>query len=606
MMAWNYIIILSSLLGLVFLIWKETVRVNKLRLTGRLLASVIAVAGVAFMALPWTVKVAGKTATSRRQAILLTDGYRPDSVKLFLKHAANDVILYTSDKSLLKNDLPGIIRFLPGAAFFADSLKNYDALHVFGYGFTKQEAEQLRGLPIVFHPSVMPPGVQSVYWPRHLESGQALVIQGNFYNNGSAPVTLFLNGLHTNLDSTIITPGDCQRFQLTTVPKNNGRSVYSLVAMLGRDTLETEAIPFEADFIKSIKVLMLAASPGFENKFLKNWLFKNSYPIVSRTTISRNKYEKEYLNGNEIKFNSITNSLLNKFDIIISDADELAALSAPELAAIRTHIEQGALGLIVKADSFSTPRAFYSKPFPLYYGGGDSSKQVFLHWQSPVLVSQKLANNNAGLIKKQPGTQPLIFDQASGIYASASLIGFGRLVATTLNNTFSWQLAGYDTAYHSLWTMLIEKAAPANQRTESLSIEPYLPRVNEPVLLTLQAGAATAPQITLAESNVYFEQNVHIPTEWQGKFWPVRTGWQSVTGMMDNSFYVFKASDWKIMQSLQKYYDTKNYSGHNFTLKKSRAINEAGARVPLPKIYFFLSILVSCGYLWWEKKYRDV
>ena len=328
-----------------------------------------------------------------------------------------------------------------------------------------------------------------------------------------------------------------------------------------------------------------------------------------RTTISRNKYQKEYLNSNEVNIDRISNLLLDKFDVVIADAEELAALTREELASIRSRVEENGLGLIVKADSFTVPGAFYAKPFPVYHSTANVQKRLLLHWQLDSSRAPASGVSGLALIRKLPGTQPLISDEISRIYCSSSLYGQGKLVVTTLNNTFSWQLAGNDSAYHSLWSMILQKAAPARESQQNWLIEPALPRLNEPVQITLRYGTPAVPQVSLEKSNIYFQQNSWLPLEWTGNFWPIHAGWQNMETENWQNFplYVFESTKWKSVYAYEKYKLTKNYANERFTeIKKAEPGKETDEQLLLPKIYFFLVILACTGYLWWEKKYSSV
>jgi hypothetical protein len=57
----------------------------------------------------------------------------------------------------------------------------------------------------------------------------------------------------------------------------------------------------------------------------------------------------------------------------------------------------------------------------------------------------------------------------------------GKLVFTTIGNTYSWMLAGNQTDYAALWSLLIDKAARKSPVTESWSVASGLPMVNKPV-----------------------------------------------------------------------------------------------------------------------------
>jgi hypothetical protein len=64
---------------------------------------------------------------------------------------------------------------------------------------------------------------------------------------------------------------------------------------------------------------MLAASPDFENRFVKDWLSQNGYTVVAKTAISTNKFDKTFLNAGSVSLDRVTSGLLDSFDVLLSD-----------------------------------------------------------------------------------------------------------------------------------------------------------------------------------------------------------------------------------------------------------------------------------------------
>jgi hypothetical protein len=146
----------------------------------------------------------------------------------------------------------------------------------------------LKGQQIIFHPSPVVTGMGSVNWKQQLRKGEVLYVQGTFVNVEASPVTLLLNGFNSIVDSVVIPAQQTKPFLLRTIPKQNGKAVFPIVALRGKDTLEKEPVPVEIVQSNGLKIMILAASPDFENKFLKDWLSQNGYTVVSKTNISTN------------------------------------------------------------------------------------------------------------------------------------------------------------------------------------------------------------------------------------------------------------------------------------------------------------------------------
>ena len=347
MMGWNYIFIGLSFILLCFLLWHEVKRTNKLRLKWRIIASILAVISLACMAVPVAFTV-NRTVNSTKEVVLLTEGFNNDSVDSFLNNNAFQYPVYTIEPAVLKlaERYKPILTSLP-EVFNGDG--SLAAVHVFGYGLNDEQLKELKEVPLVLHPSKIPAGITNINWQRKLTAGDKLQVQGSFNNTLNSEVKLVLRGLYTGLDSIIIPANSEHTFDLVTVPKHLDRAIYNIVALQKRDTIEAEDIPVEVIPANPIKILMLSASPDFDNKFLKNRLSEKGYAVASRSRISKNIYQKEYVNISDISLDQISPAVIEKFDVLIADATELTAISKGELNVIQSAIINKGLGLIVKA-----------------------------------------------------------------------------------------------------------------------------------------------------------------------------------------------------------------------------------------------------------------
>ena len=88
MNSWAYIAGGLCLLMLCFLLWKEITRINKGRITIRVIATLLAVVSLYLMAIPVMYAVTGKTIFSN-EAILLTEGADSDSLSKFINKTSS-------------------------------------------------------------------------------------------------------------------------------------------------------------------------------------------------------------------------------------------------------------------------------------------------------------------------------------------------------------------------------------------------------------------------------------------------------------------------------------------------------------------------------------
>jgi hypothetical protein len=576
----QYMMIAACLLLAIFLVWKEARRSNRSRLLLRILASILAVASLAFLAVPIyyntveTVKFA--------EAILLTDGYNKDSTNAFLKQHKQAAV-YTKEEYLQQN--------------------NIDILHVFGYGLSAAEWRALPASGVIFHPSAIGNGITGIGYNKKLNSGDQLLVQGMFNNISGKPVKLTLNGFGTGLDSVIIQPKTEQPFELSTIPKLIGRAVYELTATIHKDTIEQEYLPLEVVQAMPLKILLLAAWPDFENKFLQNWLFENNYVAASRTTISKNKYRYNYFDTTQFALEKITPAILSKFDVLIADGAELSSLSKQELFNIQNEVTDKGLGLLIKADSTGKPALFYHNNCSIA-ATADHNKQTLAVQLPGNDTASLLPVENPSFLHLQYGAQPLITDTKKNILAGNALYGKGSIVFSTFANSYYWMLSGNQKAYGLLWSSLIEKAAKNKTINKQWNVQPALPTINEPVQLTVKTSGEQTLQQVNANGFIAFAAQPFLPFEWQSTYWPVKKGWQPVVSSHGDTFwfYVFNKNDWRNIAALQKINDSYAYATSNKKQLQRSTVDNGLNKKTVPPVYFFAMFMCCCIFLWIEKK----
>ncbi|MCQ6960195.1 hypothetical protein [Mucilaginibacter aquariorum] len=578
---WPFIVIALCILLALGFIWLEYRRANNRFLLLRIVAAIIATAALACIILPITYN-SSVTKRDDHKAVLPTNGFDADSI-------GDDSAIFTTDLAIKKA--------YPKAKLIngLDELSQTDRLHVYGYGLSSAELQQLDSLSLVFHPSKVPAGVTQVNWNGRLKAGEALHIQGQYNNTSAQKIKLVLRGLNTGLDSVILSPNVQSSFDLSAIPKTTGKVVFSLYA----DAALQGNIPVQIDAVKPLKVLMLSASPDFESKFLKNWLSENGYAVALRSAISKDKFNSEYINIDQFNLNKISEQTLGRFDVVIGDLSILNALSPTESGALKQEIADKGLGLIVRADS-TGKTSWLQKYFPVDRASGKESAPA------PLIIngnkSQSKLSYGLAHIVYQNGTQPLVKTAQDRVLASSAISGSGKVVFTTLNNTFSWMLSGNKGDYSALWSVLITKAVRKNDAVEigiELLSPPY---ISDPV--TLQISQGKSSPIIINGQEVALVQNPWIPFEYDLLYWPQTAGWQSLKqNDQASSWYTYARQDWKTVQNADKLSATKKYANtHKISDIVTKQIQQK-IRIDVPKIYFYILLLVACTFLWIETKF---
>lgn len=597
-MYWNVIVISLCSLLLIFLLWKEVKWQNRSWLVARIIASVLTVVSLALLALPVTIQ---KQQTNNSvTVILLTEGFNNDSVQT-ISSANNDVKIFTTSKAIKAFNAT----YITDASSLADSFDN-KAIHIFGNGLNESELSLLKNTPVIFHPAVIENSITSIDWTKKLTSGEPLLVQGSFNNSTASPLKIVLSGFNTNLDSVTLSSKQTSYLQLTTTPKHLDKAIYTLTVLSGKDTLQKEIIPVEVKTATPLSILLIAASPDFENKFLKNWLSKNEYKFAVRTTISTNKYDKEFINISPLPLDRITGATLDKFDIAIADASALTALPFSDLAGIKNYVESKGGGLIVKTDNAENSSKFFSSSFPITEVKDSIQHIIKLSLIDSNHLSSSLKTEQPIYIRSLPGTQSLVRDQHLRTMVNSKMYGSGKILLTTIGNTYSWQLSGNTKDYASYWSYLLQKAAKKIPAQQIWNTGTHLPQKNEEVNFKLQTSGTGIPQMQKGEDIAYTEQNYLLPYEWKSTYWPSKAGWRPLIGK-DSTYwwYVYDNTDWKSIKALDKINVTKKYAAVHQYLSSNTSVTSIRKSVEFSKIYFFILLIICSAFLWAEKKFNN-
>lgn len=598
-MTWNIFAIAASVLLLFFLCWKEIRRPNKSRLVWRLLASFVAVFSLVFLAVPPSFK-GKKSIVSSNEILLLTDGFNKDSLDKYRNLVPRKPKIFTADEALFRSIKTADVHFIPDFDQWKKEIPANTAVRILGFGLNEDELQNLRPLTVRFNAPELPSGITVANWTSRLNAGETFKVQGNFISQSEGKIKLLFKTLGTNLDSTEIAAKNSIGFSFSAIPKQSGRAVFRLVALSGKDTLENDALPLIIDPAKTLKVLMLSASPDFENHFLMNWLGENEYAVAARSKVSKNKTATAFINLNKLSLEKITPALLQNFDVLISDATEFGNLSQPETAAVLAQMSRNGLGLILRADSSNA--SFIHKNFSLE-PSQDPKKDLNLKLNDASGTRLNIQTDHPSFIKNQPGTQVLVQDNSGRLMATSKLYGSGKLILSTLNNTFSWQLAGKKKDYAAFWSVLLSKAARKTDSKENLTSPFYMDKNSMSIL---KLASATTGKATLQVDNeaVALEQVPAIPFLWKGRFWPRQSGWLPalINGRPSEYIYVDENPSWKTYSAAKNIRKTLAFVQNSNGNQKKDQNQQQNELILISPFWFYLFFLLSCAFLWFETK----
>lgn len=590
-MKLDYIIIIVCALLAIFSVYREYQRLNKKHLPLRILAVALAVIALGCLVYPLT--YATNISNTGKGKILLTEGFDKDSI------GATDSV-FTTDPAV-HQQYPKAKLLADVSELFADTL-HQAPIHILGYGLDENQLKQLAHHPALFQSSPLPDGFSAINWAQRVKAGQTFTVQGGYQNTSAKAIKLVLSGLHTGLDSVIIPAKGNTPFTLKTSPKNSGRVVFSLIASTDKDTLKHESLPAIVEPTLPVKVLILSSSPDFETKFFKQWLGGNGYGVAARSNITKGKFGQDYLNMEKVDLAHLSAGLLNKFDVVIGDLSVLNALSPAESSALQQEISQKGLGLIIRADSSDKKSTWLQSDFRVDHQTGK------LAAPSALIIPGKgktaKLNVDPDFIIAQGNMQTLISDEHNHQLAAVTISGSGKIIFSTIRNTYSWALAGNQTDYTAVWSTLLDKALRKSAATESWSVKTSLPKVGEPVDLVLES-ALPGSSVKVNQTVIYPAQNPVVSFQQTFTYWPANYGWQQVTRQNGKSYwwYVWQKGDWQTLDAANKIALTKKYIGNSLTDSTVTKQIQQKSRTPVPKIYFFILFLMAATFLWAESKF---
>ncbi len=580
-MTWSISILLASTVLLAVLLWKEWTRVNRSRRMLRLLATIVSVSALAGLAVS-VVLPGTEILVAANKVIIVTEGADADSLAGF-----QGLPMVTTDRSQVARYPKCNLRYV---ADLDEFIARHPAteFHIVGYGIGPEEQQALRGQKTVFHPAKLPAGITSLSQNGPLRPGEALAVTGTYSHPSGEAVTLELRGLNTVLDSTVILANGRQTFRLTTVPRHLGQVTYTLTAHIRGRVIASEVLPVSVLERQPIRLLLLTATPDFETKFLKNWLYQHGYALSIRSRISKDKSTQEFLNADKQSLDRISASLLEKFDLVLADAATINTLPLTESRALEAEVKTG-LGLLVRHDTIGRAVSPLLRRFTTYSPLADSQKVVRVHLPSG--GSMRL-NTPAPVFLRQPLTgQTLLRDDRQRILANTLLSGRGKLVYSTLPDTWPLALAGDSSSYGALWSTLIEKAArkqPAN--TERLTDPSVRPGERADLLVASREAVSDELSGKPVQQDPVFLQRIRIST------WPLQSGW------VGKNWFVETENGWKTRRATDLRRQTDFFIQKNQAGDAQPGEQRQKSAIPLPPAYFFMLFVLAAGYLWYEKK----
>ncbi len=548
----------------------------------RLWASLAVVLGMALLVIPFD---KSSVISGNNHLLILTEGYQKDSVAAYNKSNAVKVSWENLDQA---------------------AIDKAAEIHIFGFGLPDTIVWNIPKSKSHFHVSVLPTGITNIHWRQEIALGQSLLIQGRVSNPQQQKMQMQLvSGLQV-IDQRLLGTQSSHHFQFNPRPKNLGTGNYQLLLLNGKDTISKNTIPFLVQSPKPISVLLLQDAPGFEQKFLKNWLTDHGYQLAARTRISKQIFDQAFSNRASTNLLNISTGLLSNFDLLLTDESSLNSLSAMEQYQIRAAIREKGLGLLVTTDTILKHAALLDQIFSLKNIQDSSTANRSLTMQGQDSAWHPVINKDAYLtILPSAKMQSLIADAKGRIVSGIYLEGLGKIGFSTLEQTHLWSLAGKQWDYDFYWTQLLESVTSQTAVKESWTMGSGMDFIKQAAPI-IQWKDLTQDSIALVSgSKIYLQENPLYAFRKEGQFWPEHSGWQNIitsSGQI-KAWYVFDSSEWLLPQWSKRIQQTNAWLANPIYINKDKFNENGPAKKQLiPAIWAWLILLLGLAVLWIESK----
>ena len=494
---------------------------------------------------------------------------------------------------------------LGGAPLFAslaDALAHRDGirrLHVVGWGLDADDWVRLESIPVTMHAAPLPAGFDYASWPAHVVLGDRLTIDGRLSGRPGSRVELVdPTGI---VDTNAVDSAGA--FHLETQPRAEGRILYT-VRVRGAAVAETLGVDVAAPPVW--RVLVLESAPRPETTVLRDWLARRGGAVAVRSTVSRDRVHREFVNRPSTSLDVVTGPLLAQFDIVMIDGRTLAGLGTQERAALHKAVEVDGLGVLLVPD---TVKSDFFLDFTEQRRGDLAERLV-----RPVWHDRGAREPLAAAVAAEPyalvdrfGVATMINDGFGHALAQVAPRGAGRVTLSLITGTARWRRSGLADMYATYWSRLLAATAAPSRDAPRWSIAtpgPWI--VGRPVALEAATEGAGPLTTTLVTGPAGTVDTVFLARDasgrWRGIFWPRVPGWHALAGDGSPAIYVQSAGSWVGVRAERR--RAASLQAGVTAERGDRATRTAltvPAR-PVPLGWAFALFLVAAGYLWSERR----
>lgn len=407
------------------------------------------------------------------------------------------------------------------------------------------------------------------------------------------------------------------RVQLSGIARAEGRSVFQLRLLDAQGHVaDTVPVPQQTLAAAPLRLLVRAAAPGAELKYLRRW----ATDAGIRVQVQAETGAGLSLGDGSVALDAAT---LARSDLLLLDERSLAALGAGQVAAVRQALRDG-LGLLVR--STGTPSASARqrlRDLGLSLQGDASSQVAAMAAEGDATMLQaRRGPVAAGTLPTGDGEEADRASHAAALPALESLalqaadsrallqdrdgkpiggwraVGKGRIGMLPITDSWRWVLAGREDRHGELWSSVFATLARAQAGTEG----PWSPQA------LAWAGERQSLCGVQAPLQAFDTHGKSVPLVVDGGtgtarcagWWPRQAGWQRLQhGDRTHWRYVF---DPKQAPALHRQAMIDATAQRLATSAPATA--PADQRVPGSRWPWWLAFVLCASLLWWLERRR--
>lgn len=456
--------------------------------------------------------------------------------------------------------------------------ENLSELVLAGQPLQPWELQSVHAKNLTFKPSEAM-GIVDFQLPEHIKKGEQINIKLTINTDQNHKIQL-AQGDET-LDSIGVKRG-LINVTLSLTPKASGNQTYTLYGLLERDTLYTEILPMQVVNAEVPAVLLLNSNPNFEARFLKNHLGDFGYAVSSRTNISKEIANEEFINAPKSALTYLSESKLQAYQLLIVDGEAFEHLSATERRLIRDLNSQGNLGiLVINTLSEEMGDLWTVEPKSIL-------RQVSILGND----LQVYANTNSALSSITVDGQPVAYCQNNGI---------GKIGMLAVTNLYQLKLDGQAKIYEMLVKKITQPVTPFQKSNVSVHL-PDVVRLGQKTSFQF-ISKSKEPVVLIDGTEHPVRESAYRPQYFESSFWPQKEGWNGLTILPDSinyDYFVFNHSQWTGKRQFELNQYNKLYAE---TYQQQPTENKLQSKKQISKWYFLIGFLVCMTILWVEQRF---